>query len=147
MRACFGLIFLAAVGLGGCGDDVGGLDMNVSPQDLSGTLNSDLAGVHLVTVSPNGTLAYAPSTITIPAGDTVLWTWAAGSHTVTSGSAGVADGKFCSGSPTNPSVAACSAESGHAAGFMYEHQFPTAGSFPYFCNVHGAIMGGTIVVQ
>lgn len=151
MRTFLGLALCAAVGLAGCGDDTGSFDgamnLDLAGQDLSSAMNSDLAGTHLVTVSPNGTLTFAPAALTIPHGDTVFWQWNAGSHTVTSGSGGSPDGKFCSGAPSNPSVGACSAEGGHPAGFQYEHTFPTAGTFPYFCNVHGATMAGTITVN
>jgi plastocyanin len=29
----------------------------------------------------------------------------------------------------------------------FDRTFPTAGTFPYFCTVHGSMMTGTIVVQ
>ena len=37
----------------------------------------------------------------------------------------------------------------HAAlrGSLLSHTFPTAGTFPYFCEVHGAMMTGTVIVQ
>src|SRR5207302_11122436 len=47
-----------------------------------------------VTVSDSG---FAPASATVAAGGTVTWTWsgAANNHTVTSGSGGSPDGKFC----------------------------------------------------
>ncbi len=152
MKSLFACALLFGAGvLAGCGDDVTAPEDAAAP-DLSASgdmtmVNADLAGVHMVTVSPSGALAYAPQMITIPAGDTVLWGWAAGSHTVTSGAGGTPDGLFCSGAPMQPSVATCSAETGHGAGFTYAHTFATPGTFPYFCNVHGALMNGTVVVQ
>jgi plastocyanin len=151
MRSSFAFALIAAASLcAGCGDDVtaqqdAGMP-DLSTADLS-TFNADLAGVHIVTVSPSGALAFAPQMLTIKAGETVLWTWAAASHTVTSGAA-AADGLFCSASSSSPSPSTCGAETGHGAGFIYIHTFPTAGTFPYFCNVHGAAtMSGTITVQ
>src|SRR6185312_15392337 len=50
----------------------------------------------MVMVGPNGTNSFSPSTVTIHPGDTVMWTWVSGLHTVTSGAPGAVDGKFCS---------------------------------------------------
>jgi plastocyanin len=81
--------------------------------------------------------------LTIAVGDTVKWVWASSGHTVTSGSAGVADGTFCSPSDANCDTAATS-----NAGATYSHTFAAAGDFPYFCRPHaGAGMTGDITVQ
>src|SRR5215469_4838475 len=76
------------------------------------------------------------STTTIHVGDTVMWVWDTGAHTTTSGS--------CSGG--------CSRDGIWDSGIMsapasFSHVFNTAGSFPYFCTIHGAIMTGMVVVQ
>ena len=74
-------------------------------------------------------------TSTIPAGSTIQWYWVYGSHSTTSGSCPsgcVPDGLWDSGI-------------GHDT--SYEHTFPTAGTYPYFCLVHGAMMQGTVIVQ
>lgn len=156
MRMLVGVLLGSAVALAGCGDDVSALDSSVN-MDLSVSrdllfANTDLVGTHLVTIGPADTLTFAPNTLSIATGDTVLWTVETGDHTVTSGpftgtGAGVPDGKFCSGAPVNPTVGTCSAETGHGPGFMYEHRFDAAGTFTYFCNVHGITMHGTINVQ
>jgi plastocyanin len=86
-----------------------------------------------VTVGPNNSLSYAPATVDIAAGGTVTWTWAAGitmPHTVTSGDTPAA---FPS-SPVQTSG-------------TYQATFPTAGTFSYFCTVHGRIMSGTVNVH
>lgn len=75
------------------------------------------------------------STSTIHVGDAIQWVWAAGSHSTTSGVCPfgcVADGLW---------------DSGIGSGMTFQHSFPTAGTFPYFCLVHGAMMQGTVVVQ
>jgi plastocyanin len=76
------------------------------------------------------------STTTIHAGDTVQWTWVAGFHSTTSGA--------CPGGT-------CQAngiwDSGIGSSMTFRHTFPQAGSFPYHCAVHGAMMQGTVVVQ
>ena len=75
------------------------------------------------------------STTTINAGDTVTWTWNNGFHTTTSGAC-------------NPGCAPSGIWSSDAkSSGTFSQNFPTAGSFPYHCEVHGSMMQGTIVVQ
>jgi plastocyanin len=104
-----------------------------------------------VTVGPNNTLTFSPQTVTIGVGGSVHWVWSSTSipHTVTSGANGVADGKFCSiPAGQQVSVARCSTiDYAHTAPFTFDQRFDTAGSFPYHCGVHGAIMSGTVIVQ
>jgi PKD repeat protein len=76
------------------------------------------------------------STTTIHVGDTVNWVWNSGTHTTTSGSCSGGcspDGKWDSGDMSAPA--------------SFSHVFNTAGNFPYFCTIHGAIMTGMVVVQ
>jgi len=75
------------------------------------------------------------NTTTITVGTTVEWRWVSGLHSVTSGTCTVActpDGQF---------------DSGTGSGMTFTHVFPQAGTFPYFCQVHGAMMTGTVIVQ
>jgi plastocyanin len=72
------------------------------------------------------------STSNITVGTTVHWVWVAGFHNVASGNCCTFDGNFTSGAP--------------ASGDTFDHTFSTAGTFPYFCEVHGAAMTGTINV-
>jgi plastocyanin len=102
---------------------------------------SEAGTTHTVQVGASG-LTFTPSTLTIAVGDKVTWTFASIGHTVTSGSGGVADGKFCS-----PNDTSCSGGVTSAVGAVYSHTFTTAGTFPYFCAVHFASgMTGTITV-
>jgi len=76
---------------------------------------------------------FVPKTITIPVGDTVVWTNNGNAqHTATSDS-----GLFDSGT-MNP-------------GATFSHTFNVAGSFPYHCKFHGGAggigMSGTIFVE
>jgi PKD repeat protein len=75
------------------------------------------------------------STTTINAGDSVMWTWNAGTHSTTSGS--------CSSGCTPNGTW----DSGIKSSGNFTQAFPTAGSFSYYCRVHGSMMQGTIVVQ
>jgi plastocyanin len=72
------------------------------------------------------------ATTTIQAGETVLWTWNNGPHSTTSGVCCTADGIWNSGTKNSGT---------------FQHTFPSAGSFPYFCVVHGTMMTGTVVVN
>jgi plastocyanin len=104
-----------------------------------------------VMVGPGGTFTFAPQTVNIHVGDTVHWVWVSSSipHTVTSGTAPTADGKFCSlPAGQTPSAAACgTAAYAKTAPNTHDETFSTAGSFPYFCEVHGVAMTGMVVVQ
>ncbi|OGJ16335.1 hypothetical protein A3K74_01950 [Candidatus Pacearchaeota archaeon RBG_13_33_26] len=73
--------------------------------------------------------AFSPSTLTIKAGDTVIWTnMDSASHTVTSDSGNELD------SP------------GFGKDGTYTHKFDTAGTYTYHCSPHPS-MKGTIIVE
>jgi len=76
------------------------------------------------------------STSTIHVGDTVTWTWVASFHSVTSGACPPCthDDNF-------------GTEQAFSPPHTFSHQFTAAGSFPYFCTVHGQAMTGTVVVN
>jgi plastocyanin len=72
--------------------------------------------------------AFSPGSLTIAAGDTVLWTNNQNvSHTVTS--------------DTGSELAASL-----SSGATYQHIFMTAGNFPYHCTIHPS-MHGSVTVQ
>jgi plastocyanin len=152
MRSFLACALLLVVG---CGDDDTSQRTNVPPADLSavtppsadqgvvdlgGAAPADLAQAPsapmtaAVQVGPNNQLAFAPQTVDIAAGGTVTWTWAATNqlmHDVTSAS--------------NPPAFTKSAIMSSGS---FSHMFPTAGSFPYFCTVHGrTVMNGTVNVH
>src|SRR6185312_12992917 len=85
----------------------------------------------------SNTMSFSPATTNISVGDTVHWIWDSNFHSTTSGTvvngSTHADGNWDSGI--------------NNAGFTFDHTFNTAGSFPYFCSIHGpGGMTGTIVV-
>jgi plastocyanin len=118
--------------------------MAVAPPDMAMAPAPQIVDV---AVGPAGTNSFSPSAVSIRVGGTVRWTWQTGIHSVTSGTPGAADGQFCSLSGT-PSAAACNSF-GYATSppFTYEHTFGAAGTFPYFCTIHGAAMTGTVTVS
>ena len=94
-----------------------------------------------VTVTVNGSCNYyycsvyfMPASVTIHPGDTVQWTWDASNHSTTSGSPGMPNGLWDSGILNQ--------------GATFSHTFNTAGTFPYYCRVHGQCCGmtGTVTV-
>lgn len=88
--------------------------------------------------------SFSPQHLTICEGDTVQWVWVSGFHDVTSGTGGVPDGAFSSGSPVFPpntfSVT-------FDAAFLTTNPMP-GGVYDYFCSVHVALgMTGTVSVR
>ncbi len=93
------------------------------------TVNVGVGGDNFIdTVSGNGT-----SSITV--GTTVHWAWISGAHTTTSGD--------CPGGNCTPDGAWSSPE---GEGITFDHTFNTVGDFNYYCNVHGSMMQGRVVV-
>ncbi len=93
-----------------------------------------LATTHTVT---QVNLTFSPSSITIEKGDTVVWQWTSGPHTVTSG--------------TGPSAADAGAlfdaplDGSHTT---FQHTFNDAGTVPYYCTFHVSLgMTGTVIVH
>lgn len=73
---------------------------------------------------------FSPSSTTVPVGTTVTWTWnsAGTQHTVT----------FDDGAPG----------SGALGSGTFSRTFSVAGTYTYYCEIHGrAVMSGQIVVQ
>ena len=89
------------------------------------------AATVMVDVAPGGHF-FLPDSVTIQAGDTVMWTWKDGGHSVTSGYPGQPSGMFDSGV--------------RSAGFTFSFTFQNAGTFLYYCTPHGACCGMTGVV-
>lgn len=131
----------AAAAALGCGDTMTGPSATPTPSSVTPTPS---APPHNVTVGqapgvgPANVFADSvsgTSTTTIHAGDTVQWIWVSGTHSTTSGTCAVgcvANGLW---------------DSGVLSGGSFSHTFPTAGTFPYFCLVHGTMMQGSVVVQ
>jgi plastocyanin len=85
-----------------------------------------------VTVGPKGNeFTFMPDTVNISVGDTVRWTWASDSHSVTSGKSCIADGQFCSPNNMNCEVGIL-----NDTGFLYEFTFTQPGMYQYFCALH-----------
>ena len=86
-----------------------------------------------VNIGPSTT--FTPGVVTVAPGDTVTWTWLASGHSTTSDAT------------TGPEVW----NSGVlASGATFVHTFTTAGTYPYYCVIHGAPggigMSGQVIV-
>src|SRR5690348_7586003 len=97
------------------------------------------AGAATTTVSIGSAFVFSPATITIHVGDTVTWRHDSSStmHSVT------ADNGSFDSSPNCPSTCL-------GANATFSHVFNTAGTFRYYCRIHGAPggvgMSGTVTV-
>ena len=78
---------------------------------------------------------FSPKTITIEPGDKIEWNWDSSFHSTTSGTPGNPSGMWDSGV--------------HQTGYKFTYEFNNAGSFPYYCSVHGGCctMTGTVNVS
>ncbi|TAL13396.1 MAG: hypothetical protein EPO00_00405 [Chloroflexota bacterium] len=77
------------------------------------------------------------SALTVPIGSTVTWVASGDPHSVTSGAPGSIDHRF----PDHPASAGLL-----LAGDSFTTTFSSAGTFPYFCEVHPEQMSGVITV-
>jgi plastocyanin len=87
---------------------------------ISSALSGYAASTGVTVGSP--TDKFSPAVVNINTGDQVIWTWAAGNHSSTSGTNGVASGLWGSGVlPLNS---------------KFTNTFSTAGNYRYYCSVH-----------
>ncbi len=110
------------------------------------TFNATSPTVPTITVGPGNAAQFSPATITISAGQTVRFVWASGAtnHNV---SPDTGNPSPLPASPGLPGV--------QDAPFEYSATFPTAGTFKFFCTVHGGNpsngnvngMSGTVTVN
>jgi plastocyanin len=115
-----GFLFVLAFGMflvQGCGSKNKSTNPTPPPQHS--------AHYHAIAIT-NST--FSPASLTIPAGDTVVWTNDDGvTHTVTSDSGSELSGSLGSGQ-------------------TYQHIFMTANTYAYHCTIH-TFMHGSVTVQ
>ena len=97
--------------------------------------DDDATGASGASVTVNGH-TFDPPEVRIKAGESVKWTWVAGSHNVVSGATCTPDGKFTSGSNTV------------GPGSTFSQTFDKPGTYPYYCDPHcGVGMTGKVIVE
>ena len=87
------------------------------------------AAVVVVTVGPG--LSYSPNPVAVNVGDSVQWNWAGALHSSTSSASSTLE-VWDSGAKSTGS---------------FTHTFTRAGTFAYFCTVHGTVMSGSVQVS
>lgn len=122
LSACF---VAAAIGLAGCG----GASMGPTGTG-GGTQNPPGSGGSTSNAVTVGNDFFNPANTTVAVGTVVTWTW---------NSSGVAHNiVFDDGAPG----------SGVKSSGSFSRTFSTAGTYTYFCSIHGrAVMSGSITVQ
>lgn len=92
------------------------------------------ANAAAISVTVAGT-SFTPSSFTAAIGDVVTWTWAGGTHNVTSNTSSVPAGAVVFVSPTQSSG-------------TFSYTITTAGSYGYVCTLHaGSGMAGSFTVS
>ena len=134
------LLFAIVAGAVACGDTMTG--PSATPTPTGGP--TPTPSLHNVLVGRNASgspdivfldSSSGTSTSTIRAGEAIQWIWSSGLHSTTSGTC------------PNGCIPNGLWDSGIASGITFRHTFPVAGTYPYFCSVHGPMMQGTVVVQ
>ena len=128
MRMMNTIAGLAALlgGLAACGASTAPNDQRTPPPN----------GSNDVTVSNN---VFSPSSVTVSAGQTIVWTWDA-----CTGGGGYGSVKTC---VNHKIVFDDGAKSALQSEGAFSRTFAAKGVYPYHCQVHGLSMAGTITVQ
>ena len=121
------LALSAALACSGSGYSSGPSDTNSQPAVPSGSS---------VTVSND---RFTPADLTVQPGTTVNWTW----NSCTGGDVYGGAQNCVSHNVTFDQGASSSTQSSGT----FSRAFPTAGTFPYHCTIHGPAMSGRVVVQ
>ena len=103
----------------------------------------------IVNVGQSGGLNFSPSTAAIHVGDTVEWNFRdnTSNHSTTSGTC-TPDPYGYGGGDCTPLPGIVNWESGQKSfGEQFSRLFTTAGSYRYYCSVHGYMMTGTVQVN
>ncbi len=128
------------------GFDTSGFDLIATPTP---TPTPSSGSPVIVNVAQSGAMTFSPSTAVIHAGDTVQWNFKddTGYHSTTSGTC-TFDPYGYGGGGCTPLPGSVNWDSGQRlGGDQFSWLFSTAGSYRYYCSVHGDMMTGTIRVN
>jgi plastocyanin len=131
--ACGAVLLVGACGGGGSGDGA------TPTTPITPVIPVTPATPSEVVVGNN---SFTPSSLTVPTGTTVTWTWS----TCTGGSDPYGGGQTCLDHSVAWDAASGTGSATQQTG-TYQRQFSTAGTYTYHCAVHGAAMSGTVIVQ
>ena len=107
----------------------GGGDKSTGPKPPPVTGNA-------VTVSNN---LFTPANVSVSSGTTVTWTWDS-----CSGGDAYGNGQSCVSHNVTFDQGSSSATQSRGT---FARAFPSAGTYPYHCTIHGLSMSGRVVVQ
>lgn len=115
-----------ALALAGCGGSSGYSSVVTPPPPGGGTCTPGTG-----TVCLEASNSFNPASITVARGSAVTWVNKTGvTHNVT----------------FDP-MAGAPSSSGNFASGQFQATFPTAGTYPYHCTIHGLSMSGKVIVQ
>jgi plastocyanin len=134
--AIFSLLVLAGIACSGGGGG-GGSNNSAYPTDpTSGSTGTGGTVNHSLQVSVMNVM-YTPNSTTISKGSTVDWTW-------NSCDAGYNGADVCTSHTVTFDDGVTSQTQDHGS---FSRTFNTAGTYNYHCQVHGASMSGSVIVQ
>ena len=114
-------------------------DTNVCTEDscdpVMGCQNTPATVTQSHTITNSGTMSWAPTALSINAGDTVVWSWN-GFHSVIQ----VADD-----TPSTTALAGGFSSGPASNGGFYSHVFDTEGTYYYNCGIHTPMHGSIVV--
>jgi plastocyanin len=142
MTRAFAFPIVLAIGASvACGGSSSGYPPASPTQPSTPSTPSTPTAPNTVVVGDN---AFNPTAVSVPAGTTVTWKWAACDPA--SDPYGYGDGYSC---PTHNVVFddGSNLASGTLDSGEYKRTFAAAGTYKYHCAIHGASMSGQIVVQ
>jgi plastocyanin len=129
-------LVLSLAALTGCATGQPGSTKPSGSSPTSSAVNSDITLV---------SLNFMPETITVSAGDTVTWVNGESiTHTITSGT--FSDVDETTGLRGSEAPDGLFDERLDEKGGTFSYTFETAGTYPYFCDIHDG-MNATVVVE
>lgn len=127
-------------GLAGCSDD--------GSEGGTGSGDGKSTGENGVAVAPDGSLSFAPESITVPTGTTVTWRFESATHNVSCNPDHHDEVSLPEGAKPFASYDGDDRFATEDEGATFEHTFEVTGTYDYVCIPHAANgMTGTVKVE